>query len=89
MTTIEVGMYARYKNTGTVGKVIEIMEEDGVTFALLESTDLYYDVTYLEQTVKPRERKEIKSDINTSVKTAEELQEALASGEMSESIGGG
>ena len=89
MTAIEVGMYARYKNTGTVGKVLDIMEEDGITFALLDITDLYYDVTYLEQTEKPRERKEIKSDVDTSVRTAEELQDALASGEMSEGIGGG
>ena len=89
MTAIEVGMYARYKNTGTVGKVLELMEEDGITFALLDSTDLFYDITYLEQTTKPREKKEITSDIDTSMRTTKDIQEALASGEMSENIGGG
>lgn len=89
MTAIEIGMYARYKNTGTVGKVLEIMEEDGITFALLDSTDLFYDITYLEQAEKPREKKAVTSDIDTSMRTAAELQDALASGEMSENIGGG
>lgn len=89
MKQIEVGMYARYKNTGTVGKVLALQEEDGIRYALLDSTDLLYDVTFLEQTEKPRERKDLKTDLETARKTETDLFDSLETGEMSESIGGG
>ena len=45
---MNVGDYARYKNTGTVGKVLEIKQEAGVEWILLDTFNLYYDSTTLE-----------------------------------------
>ncbi|MHC1598589.1 MAG: DUF2098 family protein [Candidatus Methanofastidiosia archaeon] len=87
---IEKGKYARYVNTGTVGKVVEFIEEDGRTYALLDSTDLYYDIDYLEEAEEPIVKKtEIKTDIESDRQSQEALMDSVASGEMSENIGGG
>ncbi len=45
---MNVGDYARYKNTGTVGKVLEIKQEAGVEWILLDTFNLYYDSMTLE-----------------------------------------
>jgi len=45
---LNVGDYARYKNTGTVGKVLEVKQEAGVEWILLDTYNLYYDATTLE-----------------------------------------
>ena len=45
---MNIGDYARYKNTGTVGKVLEIKQEAGVEWILLDTFNLYYDSTTLE-----------------------------------------
>jgi len=86
---IDVGMYARYINTGTVGKVLEIVEIDGRKFACLEGNDLCYDIEYLEETSKPKERKDIKRDLKEQNKIQEEMIDALKNVEMSENTGGG
>ncbi|MCQ5376301.1 MAG: DUF2098 domain-containing protein [Methanomassiliicoccales archaeon] len=46
---MKVGDYAKYKNTGTVGKILDIKIEDEVTWALLDTYNLYYDITALEE----------------------------------------
>jgi hypothetical protein len=46
---VEVGDFARYVNTGTVGKVEDVMEEEGVSWVLLDVTELYYDKAKLEK----------------------------------------
>lgn len=86
---IEVGNYARYVNTGTVGKVMEISEFDGRKFALLDGTDLYYDIDYLEKAERPAERKDIKMDLETQRRIQDQMVDALQGGEMSENTGGG
>ena len=45
---MNVGDYARYKNTGTVGKVLEVKEEAGVEWILLDTFNLFYDAKTLE-----------------------------------------
>jgi len=87
---IEVGMYARYDATGTVGKVTEIRSIDGKKFALLESTGLLYEISTLEKTVKPVEKKKAeKQTIDTFEKIKTDLMDSLAGGDMSENVGGG
>jgi len=80
---MEVGDFAKYKNTGTVGKVSDIMTEGDVTWVLLDITDLYYDDRtleaasedeYVETSYKDRERK-------GSVKSVQDLLDTL--GEIS------
>jgi hypothetical protein len=45
---MNVGDYAMYKNTGTVGKVLEVKQEAGVEWILLDTFNLYYDASTLE-----------------------------------------
>lgn len=42
---MKIGDFAKYRNTGTVGKVLEI--RDG-KWVLLDTYDLYYDASALE-----------------------------------------
>lgn len=44
---IAVGMVARYPRTGTTGRVERIEEIDGIAFAGLDATDLFYRVDHL------------------------------------------
>lgn len=44
---MEIGEYARYKNTGTVGKVMSKSSEAGVEWIELDNA-LVYQSTYLE-----------------------------------------
>jgi hypothetical protein len=43
-----VGDIVKYRNTGTVGKVEDIMEEGKVTWVLLDTSKLYYDSSTLD-----------------------------------------
>jgi hypothetical protein len=59
---MKVGDLAKYRNTGSVGKIEDIKEEEGRTWALLDTTNLYYDVSTLVP-AKPEEyRKESTRD---------------------------
>ena len=49
---MQVGDYARYGNTGTVGKVQGIRQEGDVTWVLLDVYGLYYDSRCLEKASK-------------------------------------
>lgn len=44
---MKVGDLLKYTPTSTVGKVTDIRERDGKTWARLDFTDLYYDVSLL------------------------------------------
>ncbi len=44
---MEVGDLLKYLPTSTVGKVTDIRERDGRTWARLDFSDLWYDVSYL------------------------------------------
>lgn len=47
---IGIGTTVKYVSTRTVGRVVDIKREDDRTWALLDSTRLYYDTRYLEAT---------------------------------------
>jgi hypothetical protein len=49
-----VGDFAKYRNTGTVGKIVDIMEEGKVTWALMDTTDLYYDMDNSRSSLRGR-----------------------------------
>jgi len=71
---MKVGDYARYVNTGTVGIIEDIKEENGVTWALLDVTDLYYDISKLEE-ARPEEYRRITLKEKSLERSLEELQE--------------
>ncbi|MCG7841430.1 MAG: DUF2098 domain-containing protein, partial [Methanomassiliicoccales archaeon] len=45
---MQEGDYAKYKVTGTVGKVLEVQERDGVEWAMLDTYELWYVTSLLE-----------------------------------------
>jgi hypothetical protein len=45
---MQIGDFAKYRNTGTVGKVMDIMEKPEGQWVLLDTYDLYYDINTLE-----------------------------------------
>ena len=47
ITVIDIGTYARYPKTGTVGTVIRFQEHQGHTFVELDSTGLLYRIDQL------------------------------------------
>ena len=45
---MQVGDFAKYRVTGTVGKVLEVRERDGVEWALLDTYSHRYDSSPLD-----------------------------------------
>lgn len=45
---INLGSFTRYSGTGTIGKVIDLKEDDGQNWAKLEDSNLWYDTDSLE-----------------------------------------
>jgi hypothetical protein len=45
---MQVGELAKYRATGTVGKVLEVRERDGVEWALLDTHSLWYVTSLLD-----------------------------------------
>jgi len=45
---MQIGDFAKYRNTGTVGKVMDIMDKPDGQWVLLDTYDLYYDISTLE-----------------------------------------
>lgn len=52
MVEIKEGTTVIYKRTGTVGKIIELKNIDGKIWAKLDTTNLLYDIDFLEETEK-------------------------------------
>jgi len=72
---IAIGASVRYVGTGTIGVVKAIDLANGKYWALLDTTNLYYDVNYLE----PIEKTEIKKmdKKGRPIKVKVENEEAL------------
>jgi hypothetical protein len=45
---MQIGDFAKYRNTGTVGKVMDIIDRPEGQWVLLDTYDLYYDIGTLE-----------------------------------------
>ena len=74
---MQLGEIYKYLPTSTVGKVMDIREQDGKKWALLDFTGLWYDVSLLTP-VDASEYKEVKfkyreSSFQNNVKSIEDL----------------
>ncbi|MDR0778542.1 MAG: DUF2098 domain-containing protein [Methanomassiliicoccaceae archaeon] len=76
---MKVGDICKYLPTSTVGKITDVRERDGKVWALLDFTNLYYDVTFLtaadaseyrSETYKERER-----DRDQKLRSVKEFEE--------------
>jgi len=80
---LKVGDYARYRNTGTVGKVMDVTVEGGVTWVLLDTYDLYYDASTLEA-ARPEQYHEVafkEKTLEESLEEVERMKESLEEAE--------
>lgn len=59
---IAVGMVARYPRTGTTGRVERVEEIDGIAFAGLDATDLFYRVDHLIHVSHVQKRRESRKE---------------------------
>jgi len=75
---MEIGDYARYVNTGTVGIVEDIMEEQGVRWILLDKTQLYYDESVLEP-ARPEEYRKVseRKPLERSLEDIRRMKESM------------
>jgi hypothetical protein len=73
---MQVGDYAKYRVTGTVGKVLEVQEREGVEWALLDTYQLWY-VTSLLDPASANEYKRVVYKERTHRATKEEVTESL------------
>lgn len=83
---MQVGDLAKYRNTGSVGKVEDIMEEEGRTWALLDTTRLYYDVSSLEPARPEEYRKESEGDrdLKDQLREVDRIRDQIA--DMQEAV---
>jgi len=70
---MQVGEYAKYKVTGTVGKVLEVQERDGVEWAMLDTYELWY-VTSLLDTASADEYKQTSFKERTRTVSMEDIK---------------
>jgi hypothetical protein len=90
---LEKGMVVRYLNTGTVGEIIDIKEDDEGTWALLDTTDLYYRVDTLkvsgEKIEKKGEKEYSASDVKDYLLSQDEETSSGNLENVYQSTGGG
>jgi len=55
---LSIGAVVRYPRTGTTGKIVEISNSEGYTFAKLDSTELFYRADMLIPARSLKEKKE-------------------------------
>ncbi|AAM02881.1 DUF2098 domain-containing protein [Methanopyrus kandleri] len=77
MTELQVGDYARYVRTGTVGKVVDVKEREDGRWIQLDSTGLYYHEDYVEKVEKKESKEKEETDIEEVVERIRELKEAF------------
>ncbi|MDO5828679.1 MAG: DUF2098 domain-containing protein [Methanocorpusculum sp.] len=70
MTDFTPGQTVRYSRTGTVGKIVSLMESEGAVYAELDTTGLLYRVDQLVEIAETV--RSVKKDRNIRKETAEE-----------------
>jgi hypothetical protein len=79
---MNVGDFAKYRNTGTVGKVMEIVDKADGTWVLLDTYDLYYESSTLdpalesEYKVRPQEETSLEAQMEQVERLRKQIEEA-------------
>ncbi|MDV0443952.1 DUF2098 domain-containing protein [Methanorbis rubei] len=80
MSMLAIGQTVRYGRTGTVGKIVALIEEDNSTFAELDSTGLYYRVDQLtaisDIVHKETESRDFRKDLEQEQERVREMNES-------------
>ena len=92
---MDTGDIVRYLPTSTVGKVVDIKEEDGIVWVKLDKTNLYYKKSLLEpateaeyKTSSFKEREGKKYEGKSSVEDLDKMEREVDISEMMPSGGG-
>ncbi len=73
---IEKGSYVIYNGTGTIGKVLDLKTEDNKVWAKVDSTELWYNMKYVQAIGNIEEKdleKRRKEDLKEKVKKRQKL----------------
>ncbi|MDD1723735.1 MAG: DUF2098 domain-containing protein [Methanospirillum sp.] len=81
---IDIGSYARYPKTGTVGTVVRFHEQIGETFAELDSTGLLYRLDQLIPAT--REEKRVSERTGEDLKILVRERESLLGSEYDDAV---
>ncbi|MGD1060652.1 MAG: DUF2098 family protein [Methanomassiliicoccales archaeon] len=79
---MKVGDFAKYRNTGTVGKVVEVVDNADGTWVLLDTFGLYYESSTLdpaqesEYKVRSQEETSLESQMEQVNRLKEQIEEA-------------
>jgi len=79
---MKVGDFAKYRNTGTVGKVVEVVDKADGTWVLLDTYGLYYESSTLdpasesEYKVRPQEETSLEAQLENVERLREQIEEA-------------
>ena len=79
---MQPGDFAKYRNTGTVGKVLEVEDRPNGQWVLLDTYNLYYDSTTLdpadesEYKVKGPQETTLDQQLEQVQKLKEQIEEA-------------
>jgi hypothetical protein len=78
------GDFAKYRNTGTVGKVVEVVDGPEGPWVLLDTYGLYYDASYLEPALESeyRERKLEETSLEKQMEQVEKLRAQIEEAEQ-------
>lgn len=83
---IRVGTTVRYITTRTLGKVTDLKVEDGRTWAMVDSTQLYYDTHYLtvtdEKASSEEDEESVKIDLSDLEQKIKDMEDAMKISEV-------
>ena len=90
---ISIGSNVRYINTDTIGEIIDITTDDEGTWALIDTTQLYYRVDTLQITDRKasagKEYTVSEEDVKERIKKQAEAAQASTLEEVFQATGGG
>ncbi len=69
---LQIGNFVEYINTGTKGRITEIISDDEGTWALIDKTNLYYKPEVLRRAKSVKE-----NELEEKIFSREEINEAL------------
>ncbi|MCC6013277.1 MAG: DUF2098 domain-containing protein [Candidatus Verstraetearchaeota archaeon] len=80
------GSLVVYKRTGTIGKILEIVEIAGKKWVKLDSTGLLYDIDFIE-TLEEKIKEETEEKVSEKAKKEKKTIEIRDEGTMDSSAG--
>jgi hypothetical protein len=77
------GDFAKYRNTGTVGKVVQVVEKPTGTWVLLDTYGLYYDASTLDAADESEYKVKVleEASLERQLEEVDRLKEQIAEAE--------